>query len=100
MPLLERPNKRPTKKNSMVEASGLNSPDKLLEDTKLVPQEVEKPLLFSLETLVSEPSNGPSKNSSRAAVKSKELESPWEKMVDQEVSLTLNSHLTLKLLKV
>lgn len=70
-PLLERPNKRPTKKNLMVEASGLNSPVKLLEVTKLVPQEVVKPLLFSLETLVSEPSNGPSRSSSRAAVKFK-----------------------------
>ena len=84
----------------MEEASGLNSPDKLLEVTKLVPQEVERPPLSSLETLVSEPSNGLLKNSSRAAVKLTVLESPWEKMVDQEVSLMLSSIPMLQLLKV
>ena len=101
MPLLESANKSPTKKNLMEEASGLNSPDKLLEVTnKTPPQEVERPPLSSLETLVSEPSNGLLKNSSRAAVKSTLLELPWEKMVDQEVSLMLSSWTMLQLLKV
>ena len=91
-----------TKKTSMVELSGLNGADKLLEDTnhKPVPMVFQvKPTPFSSETLDSELNNGPSKNSSNHVELFKELESLWVKTADQEVSLTLNSITMLLLLK-
>ena len=101
--LLEKHLTALTKKTSMVELSGLNSVDKLLEDTnlKLVPVEklVVRPTPFSLETSVSELNNGPLKNSSRDADKLTESESLWVRTVDQEVSLTSNLIATLLLLK-
>jgi len=87
----------------MVELSGLNSVDKLLEDInhKVAPMvhHQAKQTPFSLETLDSELNNGPSKNSSNHVDLFKELESLWVKTADQEVSLTLNSIAMLLLLK-
>jgi hypothetical protein len=92
-----------TKKTSMVEPSGLNSVDKLLEDTnhKVAPMvhQLVRPTPFSLETLDSELNNGPLKNSSRVAELLTELELLWVKTVDQEDLLTSNSIATLLLLK-
>ena len=91
-----------TKKTSMVELSGLNGADKLLEDTnhKLEPMVFQvKPTPFSSETLDSELNNGPLKNSSRVAELLTELELLWVKTVDQEDLLTSNSIATLLLLK-
>jgi len=86
----------------MVELSGLNSADKLLEDInhKLVPMvKLVRPTPFSLETLDSELNNGLLKNSSNLAELSTELELLWVKTVDQEDLLTSNSIATLLLLK-
>ena len=87
----------------MVEPSGLNSADKLLEDInhKLAPMvhQLVKQTPFSLETLDSELNNGPLKNSSRHAELLTELELLWVKTVDQEDLLTSNLIATLLLLK-
>ena len=86
----------------MVELSGLNSADKLLEDInhKLVPMvPLVRPTPFSLETLDSELNNGLLKNSSKLAELLTELELLWVKTVDQEDLLTSNSIATLLLLK-
>ena len=92
-----------TKKTSMVELSGLNSPDKLLVDTNhkvaLMEHQLVRPTPFSLETLDSELNNGPLKNSSRPAELLTESELLWVRTVDQEDSLTLNSIATLLLSK-
>jgi hypothetical protein len=99
----ERHSTVPTKKTSMVELSGLSSVDKLLEDINhkvaLMEHQPVRQTLFSLETLDSELNNGPSKNSSRVAETSTELELLWVKTVDQEVSLTSNLIATLLLSK-
>ena len=68
IPLPERHLRLPTRKRLMVEPYGLSSQDKLPEDTEPNLEE-EKPTLFSLETLDSEPSNGLLRNSSRSADK-------------------------------
>ena len=71
-----------TKKTLMEEPSGLNSVDKLLVDTnhKLEPavslEEMVRQTPFSLVTSDSEPSNGPSRSSSRSAEPSTVSESP------------------------
>jgi len=92
-----------TKKTSMVELSGLNSPDKLLVDTNhkvaLMEHQLVRPTPFSLETLDSELNNGPLKNSSSHAETLMESESPWVRTVDQEDLLTSNLIATLLLLK-
>jgi len=97
---LEKLSNQPTNKLSTVELSGLNSPDKLLEATSHKEKVVMKTLpLFSLVTLDLELNNGLLRNSSKDAVLSMLLESLLEKTRDQEVSLMLNSHQTLKPLK-
>ena len=92
-----------TKKTSMVEPSGLNSADKLLEDInhKVAPMvhHQVKQTPFSLETLDSELNNGPLKNSSSHAEPLTVLELLWVMTVDQEDLLTLNSMATLLQLK-
>ena len=81
----------------MEEPSGLSSLDKPLVATDLK----EMVLMLtspqsSLETLDSEPSNGPLRNSSSQLVLSRKSELLLEKMRDQEDSLMLNLRLMLK----
>jgi len=100
--MLEQHSKAQTKKTLMVELSGLNSADKLLEDINHkvpVEHQLVRQTPFSLETLDSELNNGPSRNSSSHAELLTELELLWVKTVDQEDLLTLNLIAVLLLLK-
>jgi hypothetical protein len=81
----------------MEEPSGLSSLDKPLVATDLKEMVLMKTSpQSSLETLDSEPSNGPLRNSSSQLVLSRKSELLLEKMRDQEDSLMLNLRLMLK----
>ena len=81
----------------MEEPSGLSSLDKPLVATDLKEMVLMlTSLQSSLETLDSEPSNGPLRNSSSQLVLSRKSELLLEKMRDQEDSLMLNLRLMLK----
>ena len=62
-----------------------------LELEPTLEMETVKPLLSSLETLVSEPKSGLSKSSSRTAERSNKSESPLVTMRGLRDSLTLSS---------
>ena len=97
---LEQLSMLPTRPTSTEEPSGLNSQDKQPVDTllKLVPEErlVVKSTPCLLETLASEPSNGPSRSSSRAPATLLRLDLAWTRKVDPEALPTLNSQQLLK----
>lgn len=88
IPQQERPLKLLMEINSMVHNYWLNSPMLPQEEETMVPQEKLPP--FSSETLVSEPNNGLSKNSSRIADRFHKSESHLVMMRGQRVSLSLN----------